>query len=84
MAFKRAVTVKTTLVKNKIPAFAVEVKGKGESYPRVVTSLDDGKSQANRRVVIYIANVDESMSEIHLPLIDSYIYRKEIERIKKN
>ena len=83
LAFRRAVSVKNVLVKNKIPAFAIQVKGRGESYPRVVTSDENEKNQLNRRVSVYIADINESMSEVPLPLIDNYIYRKEIERIKK-
>jgi outer membrane protein OmpA-like peptidoglycan-associated protein len=82
LARKRALAVKTRLVKNGVPGKLIELKSLSENSPKIITS-DGIKNNSNRLVDVYILKGEDSLSQIPLPLIDNYIYKKEILKTKK-
>ncbi|MCE3255392.1 MAG: cell envelope biosis protein OmpA [Rickettsiaceae bacterium] len=82
LARKRALAVKTRLVKNGIPEDLVLMKSFGEERPEIITKEDD-QNRNNRYVRIYVLKGSDDLSVIPLPLIDNYLYKKEMIKIKK-
>jgi outer membrane protein OmpA-like peptidoglycan-associated protein len=83
LARKRVLASKKMLIKNGVPADLIEIKSFGETKPKIVTK-DNKRNRYNRVVSVYVLKGDDSISTIPLPLIDNYIYKKEIENMKKN
>jgi outer membrane protein OmpA-like peptidoglycan-associated protein len=79
---KRVLAVKNTLTKNGVPGDMIETKAFGEENPEIITKNGERNSD-NRRVSIYVSKGQDSLSVIPLPLIDNYIYKKEINRSKR-
>ena len=80
---KRVLVVKDLLIKNGVPNDLIEMGSTGENNSEIITK--DGKqNKYNRLVKIYILKGNDSLAAIPLPLIDNYIYKKEIENLKKN
>ena len=82
LARKRALAVKTRLVKNGIHEDIITVKSLGEDSPEIVTK-DDDQSKNNRRVAVYILKGSDDISAIPLPLIDNYLYKKDVIKTRK-
>jgi hypothetical protein len=82
LARKRVLVAKDQLIKNGVPADSIEVNSMGESNPQIITK-DDKQNKYNRRVSVYVLKGRDSLSTIPLPLIDNYIYKKEIGEAKK-
>jgi len=83
LARKRVLVTKDMLIKNGVPKDLIEIKSSGEKYPQIITD-DNQKNKYNRLVGVYVLKGTDSLSQIPLPLIDHYIYKKEIENIKEN
>lgn len=82
LALNRANTVKNYLVKNGVPEELVEMRSVGEDFPDIITQ--DGMQQQNNRTVgIYVLKGYGTFMTFPLPLIENYVYRKEIERARK-
>lgn len=79
---KRVLVIKNLLMKNGVPADLIEIGSTGENNSQIITE-DSQKSRYNRLVRIYVLKGHDSIVEIPLPLIDNYIYKKEIEGLKK-
>ena len=82
LAQKRSLAVKTRLIKNGVPEDLIETKSLGENNPEIITKEDD-QNKNNRRVGIYILKGKDQLSEIPLPLIDNYIYKKDVLKARK-
>lgn len=82
LARKRAVAVKTRLIKNGVPEDLIEIKSLGADSPQILTKEDD-QNKNNRVVGVYVLKGKDNLSEIPLPLIDNYIYKQEILKTRK-
>lgn len=82
LARKRALAVKDRLVKNGVMEDLITVKSLGNENPQIVT-VEGDPNKKNRVVAIYILKGSDNLSEIPLPLIDQYLYKKEILKAKK-
>jgi outer membrane protein OmpA-like peptidoglycan-associated protein len=83
LAMQRTKIINNYLTYNGVPAELIESRSLGSSYPAIITS-NNGEQQLNRRVIIYILkNSQAQMLEIPLPLIENYVYKKQISRIKQ-
>ncbi len=82
LAHKRSLAVKTRLIKNGIPEDLIAVKSEGEDDPVIVTKEDD-QNKSNRVVGVYVLKGKDNISEIPLPLINNYIYKKDVLKAKK-
>ncbi|MES2678044.1 MAG: OmpA family protein [Pseudomonadota bacterium] len=82
LARKRALAVKTRLIKNGVPEDLIEVKSLGADSPEILTKEDD-QNKTNRVVGVYILKGKDNLSPIPLPLIDNYIYKQEILKTRK-
>ncbi len=82
LARDRALMVKTRLIKNGVPENLIELKSFSSDNPQIITSQGD-KNRSNRSVEVYILKGKDNLSEIPLPLIEQYIYKKEILETKK-
>jgi len=82
LARKRALAVKTRLIKNGIPEDLIEIKSSGADSPEIITKEGD-LNKNNRIVGVYVLKGMDSLSQIPLPLINNYIYKQEIIKIKK-
>jgi outer membrane protein OmpA-like peptidoglycan-associated protein len=67
LARKRALTIKSRLIKNGVPEEAIEMKTYGEANPKIITK-DDMQAQVNRRVSIYVNKGNNNISTVPLPL----------------
>lgn len=83
LARKRVLASKKMLIKNGVPEDLIEIKSFGETKPKIITK-DNKRNRYNRVVSVYVLKGDDSISTIPLPLIDNYIYKKEIKNMKKN
>ena len=83
LARKRVLVIESLLIKNGVPKDLIEIRSSGESSPKIITK-DNQRNKYNRLVGVYILKGNDSMTTIPLPLIDNYIYKKEIKNIKKN
>ncbi len=82
LAQKRALVVKTRLIKNGIPEDLIELKSFGADSPEIITEEND-QNKNNRVVGVYVLKGKDSLSEIPLPLIENYLYKQEIVKTKK-
>lgn len=82
IARKRILAVKNLLVKNGIPQDFIEAKSLGDRSPQIIT-YKDTQNKYNRRVSIYVSKGKDSLDTIPLPLLNNYIYKKEIAKAKK-
>ncbi|MFT6220137.1 MAG: outer membrane protein OmpA-like peptidoglycan-associated protein [Myxococcota bacterium] len=82
LARKRSLAVQTRLIINGVPKKLIELHSLSENSPRIITS-DGIKNKNNRLVAVYVLKGKDSLSEIPLPLIDNFIYKKEILKTKK-
>lgn len=82
LARRRVLAVKNLLIKNGIPEDLIEIKSFGEKNPEILTQ-NDTQNKNNRRVSIYVSKGPDSLAPIPLPLIDNYIYKKDIIKSKK-
>lgn len=82
LARKRALAVKTRLLKNGVPQDLITVKSFGSENNQILT-LDGDYNKNNRVVSVYILKGRDSLEQIPLPLIDNFLYRKEILKTKK-
>jgi outer membrane protein OmpA-like peptidoglycan-associated protein len=83
LARRRVLAVQNSLTKNGVPKDLIEIRSDGETSPEIITK-DNKRNKYNRLVGIYILKGADAMTTIPLPLIDSYIYEKEIKNMKKN
>jgi outer membrane protein OmpA-like peptidoglycan-associated protein len=83
LARRRVLVTKNMLVKNGVPSDLIEIESNGERSPRIITK-DNRRNKHNRLVGVYVLKGNDSLSPIPLPLIDNYIYKKEIRNMKKN
>jgi len=82
LARKRVLVAKEMLIKNGVPEDLIEINSLGETTPQILTK-NNQTNKYNRRVAVYVLKGRDSLSAIPLPLLDSYIYKKEIEEAKK-
>ena len=82
LARKRALAVKTRLIKNGVPKDLIEVTSAGEDDPEIITEEGD-KNKSNRRVGVYVLKGSDNLSVIPLPLINNYIYKQDVIKAKK-
>jgi hypothetical protein len=78
----RANTVRNYLVKNGVPENLIEMRSMGEDFPDIITK-DGSQQQLNRTVGIYILKGFGTFSSFPLPLIENYVYRKEVEKARE-
>lgn len=83
LARKRVLITKEMLIKNGVPADLIDTKSFGENVPQIITK-EDQRNKYNRVVGVYVLKGYDSISTIPLPLIDHYIYEKEIKNKKQN
>lgn len=78
LAARRTEMVKTYLLSNNVIPELIETRSFGEDYSDIIT-LDNQTNQSNRKVAIYLLkNSKLPLSSVPLPLIETYIFRKEI------
>lgn len=83
LARRRVLMVKNMLMKNGVPKDVISADSFGEKVPKIITK-NNKRNKYNRMVGVYVLRGEDSFSLIPLPLIDNYIYRKEIKNMKKN
>ncbi|MFT6331740.1 MAG: outer membrane protein OmpA-like peptidoglycan-associated protein [Lentimonas sp.] len=77
LARKRALSVKNRLMKNGIVEDLVTIQSFGEKSPEIATNAND-RNRNNRLATVYILKGKDQISEIPLPLIENFIYKKRI------
>ena len=82
LARNRVLSAKNQLIKNGVPEDLIEIKSLGETTPIIVTK-NNQTNKYNRRVAVYVLKGRDSLAPIPLPLLDNYIYKKEIDAAKK-
>ncbi len=82
LSSQRADIVLDYLVKNGVIKDFVETRSIGEDFPDLITK-DGVQQQFNRNVGIYVLKGNRSFADFPLPLVKNYIYRKEIEKARK-
>ncbi len=82
LARKRVLIVQDVLIKNGVSNDVIEIDSYGENKPEIITK-DNKENKYNRLVGVYVLKGVDSMSAIPLPLIDNYIYKKEIKEVIK-
>lgn len=71
------------LVKNGIAQNLIIVKSFGPDNPEIIT-VDNQQNKNNRRVSIYVLKGQkEDLDKMPLPLIDNYVYTKEVNQAKQ-
>ncbi len=83
LARRRVLVTQKMLMKNGVPKDLIEIDSFGENNPRIITK-DNKRNKYNRLVGVYVLKGTDSLSPIPLPLIENYIYKKEIKNMKKN
>jgi len=83
LAYKRANNVRRYLIKNGVDKALIDMVSYGESFPDLVTQ-DDMKSQYNRNAQIYIIENYNDLIPLPLPLIQNEVYKKEVNKARKN
>ena len=83
LARRRVLSTKNMLIKNGVPRDLIETKSDGEETLEILTK-DGQKNKYNRLVAVYVLKGADSLAPIPLPLIDNYIYKTEIEKLKKS
>jgi hypothetical protein len=74
--------VEGRLIRNGVPKNLIEIKSLGEKGSEILTK-NNVRNKNNRIVSVYILKGRDDLSAIPLPLIDNYIYKQEILKIKK-
>lgn len=82
LARKRVLVIQDILIKNGVPKDVIEIASYGEIKPEIITK-NSKQNKYNRLVGIYVLKGTDSLSAIPLPLIDNYIYKKEIKMARK-
>ncbi|MFT7086717.1 MAG: outer membrane protein OmpA-like peptidoglycan-associated protein [Rickettsiales bacterium] len=82
LARKRSLMVEGRLIRNGVPKNLIEIKSLGEKGSEILTK-NNVRNKNNRIVSVYILKGRDDLSAIPLPLIDNYIYKQEILKIKK-
>ena len=82
LSMKRVQVVKNYLIKNGVAEDLIETRFYGEDFPDILTK-QGSQHQLNRLVGIYVLKGAKSFADYPLPLIQNYIYRKEIKNARK-
>jgi outer membrane protein OmpA-like peptidoglycan-associated protein len=84
LAMQRTKIINNYLTYNGVPAELIESRSLGSIYPAIIAT-GNSEQQLSRRVTIYILkNSQAQMLEIPLPLIENYVYKKQITELKNN
>ncbi len=82
LALKRAEVTRNYLQKNGVMDDFIEIRSVGEDFPDIITK-DEYQAQSNRTVGIYILKGAKTFADYPLPLIENYVYQKEVEKARK-
>ncbi len=82
LAIKRAQVTENYLIKNGVMRDFVAIRSVGEDFPDIITK-DNIQAQSNRTVGIYILKGAKSFADYPLPLIENYVYAKEVAKARK-
>jgi outer membrane protein OmpA-like peptidoglycan-associated protein len=81
LALNRAEVIRDYLIKNGAFENLVELRSFGEDFPDIVTK-NGSQQQLNRAVGIYVLKGYATFSSFPLPLLENYIYKKEVMRAR--
>ena len=82
LSMQRTKIIANYLTYNGAPSQLIESRSLGSSYPAIITAKNS-QQELNRRVIIYILkNSQAQMLEIPLPLIENYVYKKQITKAR--
>jgi outer membrane protein OmpA-like peptidoglycan-associated protein len=83
LALKRANIVINYLTKSGIHGDVIEVRAVGEDFPDIITR-DDFSNANNRNVSLYVLKGLGSFDAYPLPLLENIVYKKEVEKARKD
>lgn len=83
IALKRANIVINYLVNSGIHRDMIEIRAVGEDFPDIITR-DEFSNPNNRNVSIYVLKGIGSFDAYPLPLLENIVYKKEIEKARKD
>ncbi len=81
LARKRVENVKNYLIKNGVAADMISIRAFGEDFPDIITKKGV-QHQLNRTVGIYVLKGMGDFSAYPIPLIENYVYKKEIQKAR--
>lgn len=83
LAMKRADIVVNYLVQNGVSRDFIETRSVGEDFPDIITR-DNFSNPNNRNVSLYVLKGYGSFKAYPLPLLENIVYKKEIEKARKD